>query len=130
MQTVDHPERARQKHTFSPGQSVHTFFFGSITKHETILHQLAFDRFDRSAYSIVAKRQESGERHHEQTRVESIRSVILSKGVLARAESARANFRMNLIANLLPPAGTVRGRASAILHQFNSTIESDPRHHF
>ena len=94
------------------------------------MHQLAFDRFDRSAHSLVGKWQESRERHPEQARVESIRSVILGKGFLVRAESARANFGMNLIANLPPPTDMFRSRASASLHQFNSTIKSHPRHHF
>src|ERR1700737_4929350 len=130
MQTGNHPERARQKHAFSPRQSVYAFFFGSITKHETVLHELALDRFDRSAHSLVGKRQKTPERHHEQARVESIRSVILGKGFLVRAESARANFGMDLITNLPPPADTFCGGASAFLHQFNSPIESNPRHHF
>src|SRR5438132_13550978 len=94
MQTGDHPERARQKHTFSPRQSVHAFFFGFVAKHETVLHQLAFDRFNRPAYSLVGKRQKPGKRHHEQARVKSIRSVILSKGFLSRTESTRANCLM------------------------------------
>src|SRR5438105_3256842 len=130
MQTGNHPERARQKHAFSARQSVHTFFFGPITKHETVLHELALDRFDRPAHSLIGKRQEPRKRHHEQTRIEGIRSVILRKGFLVWAISPRANFGMDFIANLPPPTDMFRRRTSAFLHQFNSAIESDPRHHF
>src|SRR6202011_4328430 len=118
------------KDSFPPRQSVYGFFFGPIAKHEAVLHELAFDRFDRPAHSLVGKWQEPGKRHHEQARVESIRSVILRKGLLVRTESARANFRMDLIANFLPPTDISCGRASAFLHQFNSTVEGHPRHHF
>src|SRR5207249_9352431 len=91
---------------------------------------LTFNRFDRSTNSLIGKLKEPGERHQEQTRVESIRSVILRKSFFVRAESARANFAMDLIANLPPPTDMFRGRASASLHQFNSAIKSHPRHHF
>ena len=130
MQTGGQPERARKKHSFPPGQSIHAFFFGSIAKHETVSHQFALDRFDRPAHSPVGKWQEPGKRHLEQARVERIRSVILRKSFFVRAESARANFGMDLIANLPPPADMFRGRASAFRHQFNSAIECHPGHHF
>src|SRR5205807_3099869 len=116
MQTGGHPERARQKHTFSPRQSVHAFFFGSITKHQTVSHQFALDRFDSSANAFVRKRQESSKWHREQTRIKGIGTVVLSKSVLIPAESALANFGMNLIANLSPPPDPFVGRTSALLH--------------
>src|SRR5712671_4966045 len=122
MQTGSHPERARQKNTFPARQSIHAFFLGPITKHQTVLHQFALDRFDCSAHPFVRKRQKSSKRHLEQTRIKGIRTVVLSKSFLTRAESALANFRVDLIANLSPPAGTVRGHASAFLHQFNSAV--------
>src|SRR5947207_9835980 len=129
MQTGCQPERARQKHPFSSGQPIHTFFFGSIAKHETVSHQLAFDRFNRPAHSLVGKWQESRAQHPEQARVESIRSVILGKGFLFPTESARANLRMDLIANLPPPID-ISSRTSALFHQFNRAIKSHPCHHF
>src|SRR5438067_1136422 len=116
MKTGSHPERARQKHTFSPRQSVHAFFFGSITKHQTVSHQFALDRFDSSANAFVRKRQESSKRHREQTRIKGIGTVVLSKSVLIPAESALANLGMNLIASLSPPGDTFRSSASTFFH--------------
>src|ERR1700736_2224474 len=130
MQTGNHPERARQKHTFPSWQSVHAFFLGPIANHETRLWQPAFDRFDRPPYSLVGKRQKTRERHHEQARIERVRSIVLRKSFLGLTESARANVRMDLIANLPPPADAICGPAAAFLHQFNCTVEGHPRHHF
>src|ERR1700716_3057671 len=130
MQTGSQPERARQKHAFSARQSVHAFFFRSITKHESVLPELALDRFDRPAYSLVRKWQESRERHHEQARIERIRSEVLRESFLGLTDPAHANFGMNLVASLPPPSDAIRGPAAAFFHQLNSAVEGHPRHHF
>src|SRR3982750_1257552 len=130
MQTGSEPERARQKHSFRSWQPVPVFFFRTITKHKTVLHQLALDRFDRSAHSLVSERQESSKRQREQTGIERIRSVVLGKSLLVRAESARANLGMNLVANLPPSSDSVGGVASRFLHEFMGSVERVPRHPF
>ena len=130
MQTGDEPERARQKYSFSARQSIYVFLLRSITQYQTVLHQLPFNRLDRPAHSFVGERQESGKRHHQQTGVERIRSVILDKRLLLLTVSVRANLSMDLIANFSPTTNISVGRTPAFLYQFNSTIEGHPGHHF
>src|SRR5260370_1080322 len=56
MQTRSQPKRARQKNTFLARQTVNAFLGRPITQNQTVLHQLALNRNDRSANTLVRRR--------------------------------------------------------------------------
>src|SRR3977135_1831703 len=102
MQGIGEPKRAWEKNAFPSRQSVHVFFV-AITKHESILHELAFDRFDRAADAFIACWQKTGAwQNHKHTGVERVGTVELGKRLLFLVVTAFANFEKNLVADLCP----------------------------
>src|SRR6266487_5080803 len=130
MQTVSEPKGARKKNAFATRQSINLFFLRSISKHEAILHKLAFNRLNSAAHTLISGRQKASHWHQEQTRVERVRPIKLRERFLARVVTAFADFRVDLIANFLPALEMFVCRAATFLNKFDRAIERDPGHHF
>src|SRR6266436_3499504 len=103
MPTIGQPKRTRKKNAFATRQSIDLLLFRSISKYEAVLHKLSFNRLNRAADTLIGSRQKASHRHQEQTRIKRVRPVKLGEGFPFGVVATFANFRVNLIANFLPP---------------------------
>src|SRR5947207_5854670 len=117
MQTVSEPKGARKENAFATWQSVNLFLLRPITQHKAVLHEFAFNRLDCVAHALIDHWEKTDQWHRKQTSVERVRAIKLSKRLLASVVTALANFRVDLVANLLPSLKVLVCRAATFLNQ-------------
>src|SRR2546428_13358369 len=102
MQAIGQPEGTRQENAVTTWESIDAYFLRTITEHKTVLNQLAFNRFDCPAHTLVRDWQKADQRHHEKARIHGIGAVKLGEGFFRSAISAFANLGVDLITDVQP----------------------------
>ena len=103
------------------------FLVVRVAVDETVAHELTLDRGDGADHAWVVGGEETDERDHQQTRVQSLRAVELGEGIELDVETLLADLPMDLGADRAPPFdGPLLSEA---LDSLDAAVESDPSHH-